>query len=173
MTFPAADELLRPCTRSAVHLETRDGYSQADPMYVSWQDGFRYDPGDQASWWRPWLSLVAEVRERGVSVRRARIVSEPVSDYIRFEHDITFMNVSAGEEVRWLPRRRTSHLLLPGNDFWVFDDQAVLWNHFTGDGEVSPDGRELDSDPESVKVCSAAFETVWDHAVPHQDYRIT
>ena len=27
--------------------------------------------------------------------------------------------------------------MLPGNDFWVFDDRLVLWNHFTGEGEVS------------------------------------
>jgi hypothetical protein len=33
-----------------------------------------------------------------------------------------------------------------------------LWNHFTGDGEVSPDGRELAGDPDTVKTCAAAFE---------------
>ena len=82
-----------------------------------------------------------------MTIRRARIVSEPVSEYIRFEYDITFTNVEAGEDVRWLPRRRASDLLLPGNDFWVFDDRLVLWNHFTGEGEVPPEGRETDRGP--------------------------
>ena len=38
-------------------------------------------------------------------------------------------------------------LLLPGNDFWVFDDRLVLWNYFTGEGEVAPEGREVTEDP--------------------------
>lgn len=63
---------------------------------------------------------------RGVVVRRARIVSEPLSDYCRFEYDVTGpVNLAGGEEVRWLPRRRASDIALPGNDFWVlsaYDD---------------------------------------------------
>ena len=110
-------------------------------------------------------------RSRGVIIRRARIVSEPISEYIRWEYGITFTNVEAGEDIRWLPRRRASDLLLPGNDFWVFDDRVVLWNHFTGEGEVSPEGWEITEDPAQVKACASAFESVWDRAVPHGDYR--
>lgn len=121
-----ASGLLDGCERSAVHLEMRDTYSRSDPRFAAWQRGFRYDPEDRSSWWQPWLDLVDRARSRGVAVRRARIVSEPVSEYIRFEYDITFRNVLAGEDVRWLPRRRASDLALPGNDFWVFDDRVVL-----------------------------------------------
>lgn len=60
-----------------------------DPMFLAWQAGHRDDPADRASWWRPWLELIRRTVDRGVAVRRARIVSEPVSEYIRFEHDIT------------------------------------------------------------------------------------
>ena len=55
---------------------------------------------------------------------------------MRFEYDITFTNVAAGEEIRWLPRRRASGLALPGNDCWIFDGRQVLWNHFTGEGGI-------------------------------------
>ena len=168
MSAPAVEELLRACKRSAVHLETRDCYSRTDPLFIRWHAGQRDDP---AFSWRPWLNLIAEIRERGVSVRRARIVSEPFSEYIRFEHDITFLNVAAGEDVRWLPRREASRLLLPGNDFWAIDDRLVLWNHFTGEGEASPDGMELTDDPEAAKTCAAAFEAVWDRAIPHGKYQ--
>jgi len=167
----SAGELLRSCERSAVHLELRDGYSRADPMFLRWQAGSPVDPVDQDPWWRPWLDLVADTTRRGVAIRRARIVSEPISEYIRFEYGVTSANVAAGEDVRWLPRREASRLLLPGNDFWVFDDRVVLWNHFTGEGETSPEGRELDDDPEAVKACAAAFEAVWDRAIPHGEYR--
>jgi len=41
--------------------------------------------------------------ERGVQIRRVRIVSEPVTDYIMFEHATTGSNVAAREDVCWLP----------------------------------------------------------------------
>jgi len=53
----------------------------------------------------------------GVVMRRARIVSVPVGEYTRYEHSLTFTNIVAGEEIRWLPRRHASTLALPGNDF--------------------------------------------------------
>jgi hypothetical protein len=61
--------------------------------------------------------LIADTVARGVIVRRARVVSEPVSEYIRWEHYVTHANVTAGEDVRWLPRRRATDIPLPGNDF--------------------------------------------------------
>ena len=131
----------------------------------------RHDPADWDSWWRPWLDVVVAARRRGVTIRRARIVSQPVSEYIRWEHEITFMNIEAGEEVRWLPRRQASDLLLPGNDFWVFDDRLVLWNHFTGEGEISPEGWEISEDLALAKTCTTAFEPVWERAITHQEYR--
>jgi Family of unknown function (DUF6879) len=166
-----AGQLLSSCERSAVHLEMRDGYNCADPMFADWRQGQRHDATDWEAWWRPWTGIVVAARSRGVIIRRARIVSEPVSEYIRWEHEITSANVEAGEDVRWLPRRRASDLLLPGNDFWVFDDRVVLWTHFTGEGEISPEGWEVTEDPAQAKVCAAAFEPVWDRAVPHGDYR--
>ncbi|MFF1418295.1 DUF6879 family protein [Streptomyces sp. NPDC058280] len=165
-------DLLAGCQRSAVHLEMRDAYAvdyEAGP-FAEWRAGFRHDPAARASWWRPWLDLVAETAGRGVVMRRARIVSEPVSEYIRYEHSGTFTNVAAGEQVRWLSRRRASDLALPGNDFWLFDGQLVQWNHFAGDG--SSQGPEVTGDPAAVKLCGEAFEAVWDRAVPHDQYKI-
>jgi hypothetical protein len=74
--------------------------------------------------------VIREITGRGVAVRRLRVVSEPVTDYIRFEHATTGSNIDAGEQVRWLPRRRTADLLLPGCDCWVFDGRRVLLSYF-------------------------------------------
>lgn len=169
MATAVREELVK-AQRSAVHLEMRDGYMLDDPDFLEWQRGHRLDPADRASWWRPWLDVVAAAVGRGVVMRRARIVSEPISDYIRYEYDGTFTNVAAGEDVRWLPRRRTRDLALPGVDFWVFDDRSVVFNHFTGDGQWTDPGMELVTDPALVKHCAAAFEAVWERAVPHEDY---
>ncbi|OIV37461.1 hypothetical protein BIV57_10860 [Mangrovactinospora gilvigrisea] len=162
-------EHLAKAERSAVHLETRDAYMLTDPGFIAWQDGRRLDPKDRASWWGGWHDAVADAAGKGVRLRRARIVSEPVTDYIRYEYDVTFTNLAAGEEVRWLPRRRASLIALPGNDFWLFDEQVVVFNHFAGDGRSG--GMELCGDPAAARLCTDAFEAVWNRAVPHADYR--
>jgi len=78
---------------------------------------------------------------------------EPITPYIRFEYDVTdSMNITAGEQVRWLPRRRASDLALPGNDFWVFDDRLVRFGHFAGDGTGL--GHEMSDDPAVARLCA-------------------
>ncbi len=79
-----------------------------------------------ASFWPEWLGIVKDTLTRGVVMRRARIVSEPVTDYIRWEHAVTPLNLGAGEQVRWLPRRHASDIPLPGNDFWLIDDRLAV-----------------------------------------------
>ncbi|MER7846589.1 DUF6879 family protein [Kitasatospora sp. NPDC096077] len=169
-SVPKIDELLRNTQYSAVHLEMRDGYMQDDPALRAWRAGHRLAPDDRASWWRPWLDVIAEAVTRGVEIRRARIVSEPVSEYIRYEYDVTFPNIRAGEQVRWLPRRSASTIALPGNDFWLFDDRVVRWGHFSGDGDSL--GGEVTEDETAAELCSSAFEAVWDRAVPHEKYTV-
>lgn len=171
---PSFDEMLREARYSAVHLEMRDTYNvdyEKGPI-AEWRAGRGSDPeADPATWWEDWLDLVQEAVGRGVVMRRARIVSEPVSEYTRFLHHGTFTNVAAGELVRWLPRRQASDIALPGNDFWVFDDRIVRWNHFTGDGASA--GPEVwDDNPAAAKLCVDAFEAVWSRATPHSEYKL-
>ncbi|MEU8003516.1 DUF6879 family protein [Catellatospora sp. NPDC049111] len=167
---PTFAELLAKCQRSAVHLEMRDGYMLDDPNYLAWRNGERPVPGSRPEWAHPWYEMVGAVISRGGSVRRARIVSEPISDYVRFEYDTTDVcNITAGEAVRWLPRRQASDLPLPGNDYWLFDDGIVLFNHFDGEGNAT--FRDTSSDPAVVELCRHAFEAVWQRAIPHHEYR--
>jgi hypothetical protein len=158
-------ELLAAARASAVHLEMRDNYHPSDPAFLAWKDGQPVEGGQS------WRDLITATVARGVVVRRARVVSEPVTDYIRYEHSLTAgHNIAAGELVRWLPRRQASDLTLPGNDFWLFDSETVLFNHFTGVGESA--GRELTDDPAVAKLCGSAFDAVWERAIPHEQYRI-
>lgn len=161
-------EVLASTRRSAAHLEMRDAYMVDDPAFVAWQDGQHLDP---RQWWPDWLDLVRQTVARGVEMRRARIVSEPISDYIHYEYDVTDGNVESGEQVRWLPRRRSTDLALPGNDYWIFDDRLVRVNHFAGNGQKSEPGYELIEDEQVVRLCASAFEAVWVRAVPHHEYK--
>lgn len=163
---PPFSELIAATTRSAVHLELRDAYDPETPQYREWLAGTpRPVPASPE-----WYDFVREHTARGVRFRRARIVSEPLSDYIRFELEATGgLNVAAGEEVRWLPRRLARGLSVPVNDYWVFDDRLVRFGFFAGDGTYLDD--ELTDDPEIVRSCAEAFERVWELAVPHASYR--
>jgi len=105
-------------------------------------------------------------------MRRARIVSEPVTDYIRWEHAVTALNVGAGEQVRWLPRRHASDIALPGNDFWLIDGRLVMFHFFSGDGDWVAPGSETTEDPAAVSLCASAFETVWARGIPHEKYTV-
>ncbi|RKN50090.1 hypothetical protein D7231_35825 [Streptomyces klenkii] len=169
---PSFAEQLADCHHSAVHLEMRDAYgiaAEADEFaaWLAGDDSSRRDWGGRR---KAWLDTVREAVGRGVVMRRARIVSEPVSEYIRFEHAGTPLNITAGEDVRWLPRRRASDIALPGNDFWLFDNRVVRFNHFTGDGASA--GPEVTDDPAVVALCATAFEAVWERAVPHAEYHV-
>lgn len=167
---PPFTELIAATTTSAVHLEMRDAYTPRDPAFLAWQAGQPAEslvgsPGHQQ-----WAGLVRTHSARGIMFRRARIVSEPLADFIRFEYEMTgLLNVTAGEHVRWLPRRLASGLALPGNDFWILDGKLVRFGHFAGDGEFT--GYELTEDPAVVRLCAAAFEAVWERGTDHSRYQ--
>jgi hypothetical protein len=169
VTEPAAFDLLRSAVRSAVHLEMRDGYTPDDADWLAWQGGDHFDPGTRHGW-RTWFELMQAAVGRGVGARRARIVSEPVTDYIKYEYDVTAAyNLASGERVRWLPRQQTGGLLVPPSDFWVFDERVVVWNHFAGDGSWVTE--EVSEDPALTKLCVSSFDAVWERGIPHRQYR--
>ncbi|OLB74780.1 MAG: hypothetical protein AUI14_22665 [Actinobacteria bacterium 13_2_20CM_2_71_6] len=146
----------------------RDSYTPDDPDWRDWREGRRFDPAER---YREWFDLITETIARGVQVRRARIVSEPVTDYIRFEYDVTAgLNIAAGEQVRWLPRRTAADLLVPGSDFWIFDESVVVFNHFDGPGNWI--GQDRRDDEELAKRHASAFEAIWTRATPHESYRL-
>jgi hypothetical protein len=45
-----------------------------------------------------------------------------------------------------------------------------MFNHFSGDGV--PLGQEITGDRAAVELCRTAFESVWGHAQPHEQYTI-
>ena len=110
---PTFAELLARCSRSAVHLEMRDQYGVSDESegFRAWLRTGQRDTDPASETWAPWVELISRAVARGVVVRRARIISEPVTDYIRYEHGGTVVNVTAGAVfgvVATLSRKRTA-----------------------------------------------------------------
>jgi hypothetical protein len=163
--YPTFKELLAATTRSAVHLEMRDSYDEADPGFIAWKAS-----GSASYDWGEWPEIVGAAVARGVRFRRVRVVSEPITDYIRWEHALTEANIRAGEEVRWLSRKQAYDLMLPGADLWMFDQRLVRFHFNAGDGQ-SLKQYEFVSDPRRVAQVVAAFEMIWERAIPHGDYR--
>jgi hypothetical protein len=170
ITTEERDELLRACRYEALHLELRDSYAIAGEaaQFAAFLESGARDLEAEEPQRRHWTRLVNGLRQRGCRVRRARVVSEPVTDYIRYEWAGTGPIIEAGEEVRWLPRRLASTMALPGNDFWLVDDTAVVFTVFTGSGAVAE--RQLIAEASVLQLCRAAFEAVWSAATPHTEY---
>ena len=163
---PPFRELIAATKSSAVHLEMRDAYTPNDQRFRDWQAGKllpeRANP--------EWSAVVRAHTARGVRFRRTRVVSEPLAPFIRFEYEMTAaVNIAAGEQVRWLPRRRAVDLCLPVNDYWLFDNRLLRLHYFSVDGEIIED--ELSDDPSIVELCGHAFEAAWERAIPHNQYR--
>ncbi|MBC3841802.1 hypothetical protein GXW82_20985 [Streptacidiphilus sp. 4-A2] len=171
---PSFDELLADSNHSAVHLEMRDAYGVGGESsgFSRWLRTGERDNDPTSDYWRDWVQQIRASVDRGVVIRRARIVSEPVTDYIRYEHGGTNVNLASGEEVRWLPRQQASDIALPGNDFWVFDGKTVVFNHFTGAGDWAVPPKELRTEPKVVALCASAFEAVWERAIPHEKFSV-
>jgi hypothetical protein len=166
VAIPGFDDMLRATRRTALHLEMRDTYAGTDADFAAWQAG---QPVDRSQGDAEWHALIRPLVDRGMDVRRLRVVSEPVSDYIRWEHSITdASSIAAGESVRWVPRRRVSDLALPGNDFWLLDDR-VVFNHFSGNGQWVD--AEVVTEPAIVNFCTTAFEALWQRGIDHADYQ--
>ncbi len=114
-------------------------------------------------------ALLAPLVASGGDLRRLRTVSEPITEYVRYEYDVTpFANLAGGEVVRWLPRDRASDLRFPGNDFWLIDDW-LLFSISSGDGEWL--GVQPNDDPRVIGFCAESFEAAWRRAIDYSDYR--
>ncbi len=174
MSLSAKDfrTILESAEHSAVHLELRDSYGTSEESgdFARWQRTGVSNNDPDSDFWAEWTNLVRPTVARGVVMQRLRIVSEPVSEYIRYEYAGTAVNLAIGEDVRWLPRKQASDLALPGNDFWLIDDEIVQWNYFTGDGDSA--GHENTDEPGVVALCSTAFKSSWTRAIPHAQYKI-
>jgi hypothetical protein len=150
-----------------VHLETRDAYGTAVelPYMAKWAAG---EP-DDLHWLDDWCDTLREHTGAGRSTRRARIVSEPLSEYQRWSFSIAHPMVTAGEDIRWVPRRLVSSIAFPGNDFYLFDDQLAVFLLYTGEGLSA--GMIGSEDPADLRLCRSAFEAAWRLSVPHSAYQ--
>lgn len=162
----AFDDLLRGFERTAFHLELQDSYhtpEEARPFQL-FLDG---EPDDFA-WHQSWLSLVRAATHAGKCIRRVRVVSVPHADYTRWGLTVAALNIEAGEDVRWLPRHLTDGMDLTTDDYWLFDDNRLVFTVFEPSGRFAGGAQTID--PTVVEHCRRAYDHAWAQAIPHSAY---
>ncbi len=90
-------------------------------------------------------------------------------DDFEWLHGVFTPIAEAGEDVRWVPRRSVSTVCIPGNDYYLFDDERVVFLHYAGSGLNT--AFTTTSDPNVIEMCSTAFEKVWTLSIPHSEYK--
>ena len=162
----AFDELFHSFARTAFHLEVQDSYhtpDEARPFEL-----FRTGQNDDFAWHQPWLNLVRNVTASGKSIRRARVVSVPHVDYTRWGLTVAPHNIEAGEDIRWLPRHLINAEALTADDYWLFDDDLVVYTVFESTGRFA--GGAATNDSKIIVYCREVRDRVWAEAMPHSEY---
>lgn len=121
-------------------------------------------------WFQGWLARVRGWKAAGQSIGRVRMLTEPLTDYLRFELFITPPAIEAGEDIGFLSSAQAADLDAPAEDFWLLDDERVLALRFGAHG-VS--GAELITDPGKVSAYRAWRDTASAAAVPFRDLHLT
>lgn len=82
----------------------------------------------------PWLTRVRRFRQTGRWIGRVHVICRPLTDYLRYEFAVYRHTVAAGEDVRILDLTDRPNPGLPAEDFWLFDDTAIVRMDYKPDG---------------------------------------
>jgi hypothetical protein len=118
--------------RDAFRLETLPTYRVASEQeeYERFPTTGKLDIPDDD----PWLVRVRHFRQTGRWVGRVHVIRRPLTDYLRYEFAVYGLTVRAGEDVRILDLTDQPNPGLPKQDFWLFDDSAVVRMDYNPDG---------------------------------------
>ena len=93
-----------------------------------------------------WMRRIADHARNGRTVGRVRVLTRPLSDYLRLEFMYYRHHVRAGEAIRVLDVTDRENPLEGIQDFWMFDSARVVLMNYDSDGTQT--GRELyEGDP--------------------------
>ncbi len=117
-----------------------------------------------------WTARVRGAVAAGKIMQRVHVVTEPLTDYLRFEIGWSYLlNADAGEDIRILPvpagQWPTS---LPTEDYWLFDSRTLVGMRYDQDGTMT--GAELDDEPAAVMRASTGRNAAMRAATPLRDY---
>lgn len=124
-------------------METRDQYNspREAEAYRKFLAGER-----DASYHENWLNIVRQATAEGRLFSRVRVVSLPVTNYVRFGMWVAGFTRDAGDDICYLTRDQAAEL--PQYDYWLFDSRKLVKMHF-GDDDRFTHG-EVIEDPAAI-----------------------
>lgn len=77
-----------------------------------------------------WLQNIKATKELGIVMERVRVVSLPISEYIRYEIDYWKFSIRNGENILFIGKEDFNEIKRLFNfklkDFWFFDDKTLI-----------------------------------------------
>lgn len=148
--------------RSAFRLELLDHYiapNEHEPFR-------RFLAGlpNETSWREPWKAFVRNAKASNKTMARVHVITEPTTDYVRFELTCTYpANVEAGEDVRVLPRTHPAARDLPNHDYWLLDSRHVAIMNYEAGNWINVD---LVDDPRMATRHCRWRDIALQHSIP-------
>jgi len=169
VTSAEFDALFASFQHTAYRLETLQAYdvSYEQEPYSAFLGGLPR-PADQSK--NEWTSMIKAGISAGKVFQRVRVVSEPLTDYLRYELEWSYPpNTAAGEDIRVLTTI-PEELRTPGRlrDYWLFDSSDLWVMDYAGDGSFLC--AEQVDDPALIVRHSRWRDAALHHAIPYQDY---
>jgi hypothetical protein len=155
------DRFEHTCFRLAT-LQRYEEPEEADALdsFLAGRDPAIY-PGKKA-----WLETVSVAVAAGKVMQRVHVVSEPLTDYLRFKIGWSYdLNAAAGEDIR-ISGAATA---LPRTDYWLFDSRALARLRYGDAGRL--ESVELDNDPAAVVQAGYWRDVALHLAVPLRNWR--
>lgn len=121
-----------------------------------------------------WRSMITGHTDAGRTLQRVHVITEPLSDYVRYEIAEYVHNHAAGEDIRLIPVPAGDWPdgLPVGTDFWLLDDGQPSESAWAMDYDDAGRWRGVDlvADPELIDTYRQWRDTALSLSVPLSDY---
>jgi hypothetical protein len=159
MTFVDLTRMLRTFATSAFRLETRQLYTtDAEAgVFAAWRaDGRIPDADDPLI--AGWTQIIRAHTESSAQMRRVHVVSQPLTEYLRFELALQrIYSVPAGEQFRVVDAAAYPDLAA-ADDFWLLDNRVEVRLIYDDAGRLTRLRRMTTSE---VDVARSVFDATW------------
>jgi len=120
----------------------------------------------------PWLARIARTAAEGKSWRRVRVLSQPLTEYQRYQLVGYQESAAAGDVIRVADRSAHPELAALDRDFWLFDADgprpfAALMSYDEVDSYL---GSEITTAAAAIEHCKAGQRLAERFAVPLDNY---